>query len=106
MVRIVTDSSVLYTEEEAKEAGFDAVPLCIHIGDMGGRDLHQILPLASSSVYKTEESVTILTITNPEVLLIWFLKPLIVVCNIQVDLYNHKKFYNFHLQKKNMTVPL
>ena len=39
MVRIVTDSSVLYTEEEAKEAGFDAVPLCIHIGDMEGRDL-------------------------------------------------------------------
>lgn len=39
MVRIVTDSSVMYTEEEAKAAGFDAVPLCIHIGDMEGRDL-------------------------------------------------------------------
>lgn len=39
MVRIVTDSSVLYTEEEAIEAGFDAVPLCIHIGDLEGRDL-------------------------------------------------------------------
>lgn len=39
MIRIVTDSSVMYTEEEAKAAGFDAVPLCIHIGDMEGRDL-------------------------------------------------------------------
>ena len=39
MVRIVADSSVMYTEEEAKAAGFDAVPLCIHIGDMEGRDL-------------------------------------------------------------------
>lgn len=39
MVRIVTDSSVLYTEEEAKAAGFDAVPLCVHIGELEGRDL-------------------------------------------------------------------
>ena len=39
MVRIVTDSSVLYTEEEAIEAGFDAVPLCVHIGELEGRDL-------------------------------------------------------------------
>lgn len=39
MVRIITDSSVLYTEEEAKAAGFDAVPLCVHIGELEGRDL-------------------------------------------------------------------
>ena len=38
MVRIITDSSVLYTEE-AKAAGFDAVPLCVHIGELEGRDL-------------------------------------------------------------------
>ena len=39
MVEIITDSSVLYTEEQAKAAGFEAVPLCVHIGDMEGRDL-------------------------------------------------------------------
>lgn len=39
MVQIVTDSSVLYTEEEAKAAGFDEVPLCVSVGDMDGRDL-------------------------------------------------------------------
>ena len=39
MVHIVTDSSVLYTEEEAKAAGFDVVPLCVSVGDMDGRDL-------------------------------------------------------------------
>lgn len=39
MVQIITDSSVLYTEEEARKAGFEAVPLCVHIGDLEGRDL-------------------------------------------------------------------
>lgn len=39
MVQIVTDSSVFYTEEEAKAAGFDVVPLCVSVGDMDGRDL-------------------------------------------------------------------
>ena len=39
MVQIVTDSSVLYTEEEAKAAGFDVLPLCVSVGDMDGRDL-------------------------------------------------------------------
>ena len=39
MVQIVTDSSVLYTEEEAKAAGFDVVPLCVSVGDLDGRDL-------------------------------------------------------------------
>ena len=39
MVQIVTDSSVLYTEEEAKAVGFDVVPLCVSVGDMDGRDL-------------------------------------------------------------------
>ena len=38
MVQIMTDSSVLYTEEEARAAGFEAVPLCVHIGDLEGRD--------------------------------------------------------------------
>ena len=39
MVQIVTDSSVLYTEEEAKAARFDVIPLCVSVGDMDGRDL-------------------------------------------------------------------
>ena len=39
MVQIITDSSVLYTEEEARKVGFEAVPLCVHIGDLEGRDL-------------------------------------------------------------------
>ena len=37
MVQIVTDSSVLYTEEEAKAAGFDVIPLCVSVG--GWEDL-------------------------------------------------------------------
>jgi DegV family protein with EDD domain len=38
-VQIITDSSTLYTAEEARQAGFEAVPLCIHIGELEGRDL-------------------------------------------------------------------
>ena len=40
MVRIITDSSTLYTIDQAQEKGFDAVPLCVSIGDWDGRDLH------------------------------------------------------------------
>ena len=39
MVQIVTDSSVLYTKEEAVKLGFEVMPLCVNIGDMEGRDL-------------------------------------------------------------------
>lgn len=39
MVRIVTDSSTLFTEDEAREMGIDMIPLCVSIGDMEGRDL-------------------------------------------------------------------
>lgn len=39
MVQIITDSSTLYTEQEARAAGFEAVPLCVHVGDLEGRDL-------------------------------------------------------------------
>lgn len=38
-VQIITDSSTLYTAEEARQAGFEAVPLCVTIGEMDGRDL-------------------------------------------------------------------
>lgn len=40
MVQIITDSSTLYTREEAKDLGFEVLPLCVSIGDMEGRDLH------------------------------------------------------------------
>ena len=39
MVRIITDSSTLFTADEAKEMGIDVLPLCVNIGDLEGRDL-------------------------------------------------------------------
>ncbi len=39
MVKIITDSSPLYTKEEAEKLGFKAIPLCISIGDWTFRDL-------------------------------------------------------------------
>ena len=39
MVQIITDSSTLYTPDEAKALGFESVPLCVNIGDFEGRDL-------------------------------------------------------------------
>lgn len=39
MVRIITDSSTLYTAKEARKAGFESVPLCVSMGDWHGRDL-------------------------------------------------------------------
>lgn len=39
MVQIITDSSSLYTPSQARTAGFEAVPLCVSIGDFHGRDL-------------------------------------------------------------------
>lgn len=39
MVQIVTDTSVLYTPDEAKALGFDAIPLCVNIDEFEGRDL-------------------------------------------------------------------
>lgn len=39
MVQIITDSSTLYSVEEAKAMGFEASPLCVSIGDFEGRDL-------------------------------------------------------------------
>ena len=40
MVRIITDSSTLYTIEEGKKMNVDVLPLCVTIGDMEGRDCH------------------------------------------------------------------
>ena len=39
MVQIITDSSTLFTEHEAKEMGIEVLPLCVNIGDLEGRDL-------------------------------------------------------------------
>ena len=39
MVQIITDSSTLFTEEEAKEMGIEVLPLCVNIGELEGRDL-------------------------------------------------------------------
>ncbi len=39
MVKIITDSSCMYTQEEAKAMGFEATPLCISIDDWNGQDL-------------------------------------------------------------------
>lgn len=39
MTKIMTDSSSLYTKEEARELGFRVVPLSISIGEWDGRDL-------------------------------------------------------------------
>ena len=33
MVRIITDSSSLYTVEEGRDTGIDSVPLSVSIGD-------------------------------------------------------------------------
>ena len=44
MVQIITDSSTLYTIEQAQEKGFEAVPLCVTIGDLEGRDLQVDMP--------------------------------------------------------------
>ena len=63
MVQIVTDSSVLYTEEEAKAAGFDVVPLCVSVGDMDGRDLQinmeAVLPgkIKASGIVQVQGSI-------------------------------------------------
>lgn len=40
MVQIITDSSTLYTMNEAKALGFEATPLCVNIDDFEGRDCH------------------------------------------------------------------
>lgn len=39
MIQIITDSSSLYTPEEARQSGFKSVPLCVCIGDSHERDL-------------------------------------------------------------------
>ena len=39
MVKIITDSSTLYTMQEGRDAGIESIPLCVSIGDSHGRDL-------------------------------------------------------------------
>lgn len=40
MVRIITDSSTLYTIEEGRKMNVDILPLCVTCGDIEGRDCH------------------------------------------------------------------
>lgn len=40
MIKIMTDSSTLYTIEGGRKAGIAAVPLCITIGEFDCRDMH------------------------------------------------------------------
>lgn len=39
MVQIITDTSTLYTPDEAKALGFESIPLCVNVGEFEGRDL-------------------------------------------------------------------
>lgn len=39
MVKIITDTSALFTVEEGREMGIEVLPLCVNIGDLEGRDL-------------------------------------------------------------------
>jgi len=39
MVKIITDSSTLYTAKQAEEKGFEVLHLCVNIGELEGRDL-------------------------------------------------------------------
>lgn len=40
MIQIITDSSILYTKEEAKTIGVEEIPLCVSCGHVEGRDMH------------------------------------------------------------------
>lgn len=40
MVQIISDSSILYTKEQAREIGVEVVPLCVSCGHIEGRDMH------------------------------------------------------------------
>ncbi len=40
MVQIISDSSILYTREQAKEMGIEAIPLSVSCGHIEGRDMH------------------------------------------------------------------
>ena len=40
MVRIITDSSTLFTVEEGEKMGVDILPLCVTVGELEGRDCH------------------------------------------------------------------
>lgn len=40
MVQIITDSSILYTREQALEMGVEVIPLCVSCGYIEGRDMY------------------------------------------------------------------
>lgn len=55
MVQIITDSSTLYTAEEARQAGFESVPLCVSIGDFEGRDLDVDMDMYYERIHKGQQ---------------------------------------------------
>ena len=62
MVRIITDSSSLYTVEEGRY-GIDSVPLSVSIGDCHGRDLQMDMP----QFYKRIDEGQIPTSSQPPI---------------------------------------
>ncbi|MBR6824903.1 MAG: DegV family protein [Firmicutes bacterium] len=58
MVKIVTDSSVLYTVEQGKEMNVDIMPLCVSIGDLQGRDTEICLEDFYAHIRKGEHPVS------------------------------------------------
>ena len=63
MVRIITDSSSLYTVEEGRDTGIDSVPLSVSIGDCHGRDLQMDMP----QFYKRIDEGQIPTSSQPPI---------------------------------------
>ena len=63
MVRIITDSSSLYTVEEGRDTGIDSVPLSDSIGDCHGRDLQMDMP----QFYKRIDEGQIPTSSQPPI---------------------------------------
>lgn len=58
MVRIITDSSTLYTIEEGKKMNVDILPLCVSIGDMEGRDCHMDMDAFYGEIEKGNHPVS------------------------------------------------
>ena len=58
MVRIITDSSTLYTMEEGKQMNVDILPLCVTVGDMEGRDCHMDMDAFYNEIAKGHNPIS------------------------------------------------
>lgn len=63
MVKIITDSSTLYTVKEGRDAGIESIPLCVSIGDCHGRDLQMDM----QDFYRRIEAGQIPTSSQPPI---------------------------------------